>query len=198
MAKISNCWWVIPGSAEAYMEIQKFLKLPATKTTPASQQHQMQRHESLDETDAIRMRDVSIARVPGGRPLLSNVNLTISQGATAILTGSPEAGKSMLLNAIGGRNAVTQGEVAVSSQHFGYCGQSNWLQSRSVKDNIVGPTPFNASRYSITKTACLLNGEISLLPGADNCIIGSHGTVINHALQQRIVCCSQPPYRFDC
>ncbi|CEJ81430.1 hypothetical protein VHEMI01553 [[Torrubiella] hemipterigena] len=188
MAKITHYWWKIPTSTESYTKIEKFLKLPAKKVTEQAQQSETQQQPQLQlgETQGVQMQDVSIAPGPGGRPLLSNVNISVPTGATAIITGSPGTGKSVLLNAIAGRMSITHGRISVSGRHLGYCGQNNWLQSRSVKENIIGPTPFNERRYSLAKSVCLLTEEISLLSGADDCIIGPHGTVLNHALQQRI------------
>lgn len=183
MAKISHYWWKIPVTTDAYTKIEKLLKLPAKKVTQQVQQPQSQ----LGEIQGVQIQDVSVAPCPGGRPLLSNVNINIPTGATAIITGASGTGKSVLLNAIAGRMAVTHGRISVSGPHLGYCGQNNWLQSRSVKDNIIGPTPFNERRYNLAKSVCLLTEEISLLPGADECIIGPRGAVLNHAFQQRIV-----------
>lgn len=70
---------------------------------------------------------------------------------------------------------------------IGYSSQTPWLQSGSIKDNIIGCNTFDEAWYSSVKEACILSEEIALLPSADTCVIDWDRRDINHALQQRIV-----------
>lgn len=60
----------------------------------------------------LRLREVSFAVRPGGKPLLKDVNLAIEAGGRTIVLGANGAGKSLMLRVCHGLIAPTKGEVA--------------------------------------------------------------------------------------
>ena len=66
---------------------------------------------------------------------------------------------------------LLQGRREVPSGVIGYCSQTPWLQSTTIRENILFSSPYNEARYQKVLDSCELlpdvgsfkNGDLSLL-----------------------------------
>ncbi|DAZ94668.1 TPA: hypothetical protein N0F65_000948, partial [Lagenidium giganteum] len=120
-------------------------------------------------------------------PLLQNVTFSVQPGELVLIHGSAGAGKSMLLHAITG-SAHTQGgwrRVAPGTT-IAYCAQEHWLQTKTIRDNIVFGLPFDESKYMTVVAACSLLHDLRALPGGDQTVVGPLGAAVSGGQRARI------------
>ncbi|KAL6233931.1 hypothetical protein BDW75DRAFT_231562 [Aspergillus navahoensis] len=123
-------------------------------------------------------------------PVLHEINLTINRGITMII-GPIGSGKSTLLESILGETLVASGHIEqISSGSIAYCSQTPWLQSQSIKANIIGASPIDETWYRTVISACGLEKDLSRLPRGDASAVGSSGLMLSGGQKQRIVCAS--------
>lgn len=87
--------------------------------------------------------------------VLEDVTLSFPIGLTVIY-GEVAAGKTALLQALLGELDKTAGELTRPDQVVGYCAQTPWLQSMSIRDNILFSEPYQETRYKQVLEACAL------------------------------------------
>ncbi|KAL3428844.1 hypothetical protein BDV09DRAFT_190632 [Aspergillus tetrazonus] len=120
-------------------------------------------------------------------PVLREISLTINHGITMI-TGPIGSGKSTLLESILGETLVTSGHAdRVYRGSVAYCSQTPWLQSQSIKTNIVGGSPPDETWYRTVISACGLEKDVSRLPRGDATAVGNNGMTLSGGQKQRIV-----------
>jgi ABC-type multidrug transport system fused ATPase/permease subunit len=120
--------------------------------------------------------------------VLRNVNTRISKSSLTIVVGPVGSGKSTLCKALLGEIPFSGGSVVSNSgfTHVGYCDQSAFLSNGSVKDNIIGFSPFNSERYSEVINATALNIDLGMLPQGDGTNVGSDGITLSGGQKQRV------------
>lgn len=138
--------------------------------------------------NVVQFRNATVHAETGGISLLKNVTLDVRRKSLTLVTGGPNSGKSILLRTILGRTIVESGSVHVLDSSVGYCSQHEWLQSRSIQDNIVGPGVFHQAWYDTVKEICVIEKEIARLPHTDNTIINQEQYILGSAFRQRLVC----------
>jgi ABC-type bacteriocin/lantibiotic exporter with double-glycine peptidase domain len=69
-------------------------------------------------------------------PVLKHLNLAFSPGLT-LVTGKVGAGKTALLQCLLGELDQVEGSKSLANEAIGYCSQTPWLQSMSIRDNIL-------------------------------------------------------------
>ncbi|KAL4985081.1 hypothetical protein BDW68DRAFT_189949 [Aspergillus falconensis] len=119
-------------------------------------------------------------------PVLHEINLTIRRGITMII-GPIGSGKSTLLESILGETLVTSGHTErISPGPVAYCSQTPWLQSQSIKANIIGASPIDEAWYRTVISACGLEKDLSQLPRGDATEAGNSGMTLSGGQKQRI------------
>ncbi|AES76690.2 ABC transporter-like family-protein [Medicago truncatula] len=118
-------------------------------------------------------------------PTLTDVNLEIKRGQKIAVCGPVGAGKSSLLYAILGEIPNIQGTVNVGGT-LAYVSQSSWIQSGTVRDNILFGKPMNKARYENAIKACALDEDINDLSHGDLTEIGQRGINLSGGQKQRI------------
>ncbi|KAL4977122.1 hypothetical protein BDW66DRAFT_166044 [Aspergillus desertorum] len=119
-------------------------------------------------------------------PVLREINLTISHGITMII-GPVGSGKSTLLESILDETLVTSGHAdRISFGSVAYCSQTAWLQSKSIKANIIGASPIDERWYRTVISACGLEKDLSRLPRGDSTAVGNSGIRLSGGQKQRI------------
>ncbi|KAG7097474.1 hypothetical protein E1B28_004817 [Marasmius oreades] len=117
---------------------------------------------------------------------LRNINLSIPRGQLCAIVGPIGAGKSSLLQGLVGEMHKAQGEV-VFGERVGYCPQSAWIQSTTIRDNITFGQHFDEEKYwKVVQAACLLPDLEMLTPGGDLTEIGEKGISLSGGQKQRI------------
>ncbi|TMW56006.1 hypothetical protein Poli38472_008654 [Pythium oligandrum] len=118
--------------------------------------------------------------------LLNFVNLRIRRGEFIIAHGKVGSGKSVLLAAIAGLQPQSHGARVVRGS-IAYCSQSPWIQSTSLRENILFGRPFDEVRYWNVLEACELLHDIKVLPHGDMTLVGSRSYVrLSSGQQSRI------------
>ncbi|KAL0070194.1 hypothetical protein AAF712_002684 [Marasmius tenuissimus] len=117
---------------------------------------------------------------------LKNVNLSVPRGQLCAIVGPIGAGKSSLLQGLVGEMHKTRGEV-VFGESVGYCPQTSWIQSATIRDNITFGQPFDEEKYwKVVEAACLLPDFEMLTPDGDLTEVGEKGISLSGGQKQRI------------
>ncbi|XP_058743551.1 ABC transporter C family member 8-like [Vicia villosa] len=118
-------------------------------------------------------------------PTLVDVNLEIKWRHKIAVCGPVGAGKSSLLYAILGEIPKISGTVNVGGT-LAYVSQSAWIQSGTVRDNILFGKPMDKTRYEKAIKACALDKDINDFSHGDLTEIGQRGINMSGGQKQRI------------
>ncbi|KEH18322.1 ABC transporter-like family-protein [Medicago truncatula] len=116
---------------------------------------------------------------------LKDVNLEIKWGQKIAVCGPVGAGKSSLLYAILGEIPKISGTVNVGSA-LAYVSQSSWIQSGTVRDNILFGKPMDKEKYENAIKVCALDKDIDDFSYGDLTEIGQRGINVSGGQKQRI------------
>ncbi|KAJ5220447.1 hypothetical protein N7468_009651 [Penicillium chermesinum] len=118
-------------------------------------------------------------------PVLKDVSIQIPTGLT-VVTGKVGAGKTALLQSFLGELDLISGQSKAPSEMIGYCSQSPWLQSMSIRDNILFSAPYQDERYKRTLEACALLPDLSQFKHGDLTFIGENGVGLSGGQKARV------------
>ncbi|KAI1777454.1 ABC multidrug transporter [Hypoxylon cercidicola] len=109
-------------------------------------------------------------------------------GTLTMVVGPIASGKSSLCKTLLGEIPYSKGMVTMTTQlpRVGYCDQTPFLSNGSIRDNIVGYSPFDAERYAEVIDATMLNVDFETLPQADKTNVGSNGITLSGGQKQRL------------
>ncbi|KAF5002170.1 hypothetical protein FGRMN_546 [Fusarium graminum] len=140
------------------------------------------------------------------RFVLRNLNVEFPTGELSIISGKTGTGKSLLLSAILGEADVLEGSVHVpqtvspaerrdAQAHLGdwilsgsvaYVGQTPWLESASLRDNILFGLPFVEERYNQVIEVCALKKDLEILTDGDKTELGANGINLSGGQKWRV------------
>lgn len=90
---------------------------------------------------------LSIADGWGGeRRTLRNINLSVKKGNLTAIVGSDSCGKTSIISAFLGEMEKSEGKVNVDGR-VAYVSQQAWIQSATLKDNILFGKAFDQQKY---------------------------------------------------
>ncbi|KAJ4290433.1 hypothetical protein N0V90_010649 [Kalmusia sp. IMI 367209] len=120
--------------------------------------------------------------------VLQNVNVKIPKSSLTIVIGPVGSGKSTFCKALLGETPFIEGSVATQNRlsRIGFCDQTAFLSNGSIRDNIVGFSPFEMERYMDVITATALDFDFATLPRGDRTNIGSDGITLSGGQKQRV------------
>ena len=121
---------------------------------------------------------------PGSHLVLHNITLEFPIGLTVIF-GKVAAGKTALLQSLLGELDKLEGEAHIPNL-IGYCAQTPWLQSMSIRDNILFSSPLDDIRYKQVIEACALNQDFASFPHGDLSNIGENGIGLSGGQKARV------------
>ncbi|KAI8628802.1 putative ABC multidrug transporter [Xylariaceae sp. FL1651] len=135
----------------------------------------------------ISIRNGSFGWSPG-QMVLNDINVNIRSAALTMIVGPIASGKSSFCKALLGEIPYSHGKLTIDSKssRVGYCDQIPFLSNGSIRDNIVGFSPFDAARYAEVIDATLLGTDFQTLPGGDSTSIGSNGITLSGGQKQRV------------
>ncbi|KAF3903751.1 hypothetical protein ABW21_db0209889 [Orbilia brochopaga] len=120
--------------------------------------------------------------------VLRDISLDILSNQVTIIVGPVGCGKSTLLQTLLGETTVHEGFVNLHSSldAVAYCAQTPWLVNRSIRDNIVGKSLFDADWYKEVVRCCALLEDLKLYNKNDRTFVGSKGVTLSGGQKQRI------------
>ncbi|KKY18897.1 putative abc transporter [Phaeomoniella chlamydospora] len=122
---------------------------------------------------------------PAGPPVLHDVTISFPPGLT-IVFGEVAAGKSALLQALLGELDRNAGELHRPTGMVGYCAQTPWLQSMSIRENILFGAPYDNQRYKAVIEACALANDLVNFKHGDLSNIGENGIGLSGGQRARV------------
>ncbi|KAF5982152.1 hypothetical protein FBULB1_4402 [Fusarium bulbicola] len=179
--------------------IQTYLNGPEMKNT-------------LSEGTDVAFEDASIAwpeddETPDeDRFILRGLNIRFPAGELSVISGKTGTGKSLLLSAILGETDVLEGSVCVPNTiapeerrdaqanlgdwiipgSIAYVGQTPWLESASLRDNILFGLPFVEERYNQVVDVCALKKDLQILTDGDKTELGANGINLSGGQKWRV------------
>jgi ABC-type multidrug transport system fused ATPase/permease subunit len=118
-------------------------------------------------------------------PVLRDINLKFEKGLT-VVCGKVGAGKTALLQALLGELDKLSGVSHIPNEMMGYCSQTPWLQSMSIRDNILFSSPYDEVRYKEVLDACALLQDLVEFKNGDLSFIGENGIGLSGGQKARV------------
>ncbi|KAF1946886.1 ABC bile acid transporter-like protein [Clathrospora elynae] len=131
------------------------------------------------------LHDTSFAWPGVDKNVLQDITLHFPPGLTVIY-GEVGAGKTALLQALLGELDTTAGGFTRPDQVVAYCAQTPWLQSMSIRDNILFSYPYEEDRYKQALEACALLPDMAELKHGDLSNIGENGIGLSGGQKARV------------
>lgn len=155
-------------------------------TRPSSEQIK-ERGQPSKNNDQIQLLKATL-EFPGiAMPLFKDVNISIPRGLTMIV-GAASTGKSQFVKMLLDEVSRTRGLLFIErGGTIAYCAQRVWLQSVSIKDNILGQNPYNQDRYNRVVTMCLLEDDFASLPDGGETAVNDNGSNLTASQQRKVV-----------
>ncbi|KAG8702705.1 hypothetical protein FRC09_004597 [Ceratobasidium sp. 395] len=116
---------------------------------------------------------------------LKDVNISLPRGQLCAIVGPVGSGKSSLLQGLIGEMRREKGSVTFGGS-VGYCPQSAWIQSTTVRENILFGREFDESRYWDAVRGACLQSDLDMLPSGDLTEVGEKGISLSGGQKQRI------------
>ncbi|PYH40847.1 putative ABC multidrug transporter [Aspergillus saccharolyticus JOP 1030-1] len=135
---------------------------------------------------AIELTGQSVCWGQSADPVLRDVYLQIPRGAITMIVGPIGSGKTTLIESILGETILVGGEVHRDTSSIAYCSQTAWLQSQTIRQNILGSNPMEVTWYATVIRACALEGDLGRLPRGDQTPVVSNGLTLSGGQKQRI------------
>ncbi|KAF1960533.1 ABC bile acid transporter-like protein [Byssothecium circinans] len=117
--------------------------------------------------------------------VLEDITLSFPLGLTVIY-GEVASGKTALLQALLGELDKTAGDFIRPEKVIGYCSQTPWLQSMSIRDNILFSYPYEEARYRQVLDACALLPDMAEFKHGDLSNIGENGIGLSGGQKARV------------
>ncbi|KAI5077532.1 hypothetical protein GOP47_0007922 [Adiantum capillus-veneris] len=142
--------------------------------------------ETITSDYVIRVDGASLRWHPEDpQPTLRALDVVIKRGEKVAVCGSVGAGKTSLLLALLGEMARSSGTVRICGR-LAYVSQGAWIQSMSVRDNILFGELMEGPRYKRVVRACALEEDMKCFSHGDLTEIGERGTNLSGGQKQRI------------
>ncbi|XVF53472.1 hypothetical protein PTKIN_Ptkin05aG0101800 [Pterospermum kingtungense] len=116
---------------------------------------------------------------------LRNITLEVRMGEKVAVCGEVGSGKSTLLAAILGEVPNVQGSIQVFGK-VAYVSQTAWIQTGTIKENILFGSAMARQRYEETLERCSLVKDLELFPFGDQTEIGERGVSLSGRQKRRI------------
>ncbi|CAI7641157.1 unnamed protein product [Penicillium discolor] len=156
--------------------IEDFMSEPDKENLPS---------EPLSNDTPLSMQSCSFAWPGKASPVLIDIDVTIPKGLT-VVTGKVGAGKTAFLQALLGELDRLSGSVHIPNEMVGYCAQTPWLQSMSIRDNILFSAPYHDQRYKRTLEACALLPDLAQFKHGDLSFVGENGIGLSGGQKARV------------
>lgn len=165
----------------AFSRILNFLEAPELESA-----HVRQKVNKVDLDYNILIESASLSWEENlVKPTLRKINLRARLGEKIAICGEVGSGKSTLLAGILGEVPIIEGTLQVYGS-IAYVSQSAWIQTGSIRDNILFGSAMDDQRYQETIEKCSLMKDLELLTYGDLTEIGERGVNLSGGQKQRI------------
>ncbi|KAH7102640.1 hypothetical protein BKA62DRAFT_699295 [Auriculariales sp. MPI-PUGE-AT-0066] len=129
---------------------------------------------------------------------LRGINVVFPRGQLSVVTGPTGSGKSSLLSALLGEMDCLAGTVMLPKmghhvnsetglvEGISLCSQHPWLESKTIKENILFGSLYDEERYNAVLDACALTPDLQQMEGGDSTEIGDKGIVLSGGQKARV------------
>ncbi|KNA16334.1 hypothetical protein SOVF_090020 [Spinacia oleracea] len=178
---------LIPDVAGAYIQASVSLDriIRFLDATELQNQHIQEMKRGKELQMSIDIRSTGISWDCSLKPTLRNLNLLVKHGEKVAICGEVGAGKSTLLAAILGEVPNINGTVQVNGK-LAYVSQTAWIQTGTIRENILFGSSMDHQRYQDTLERCSLVKDIGMLPFGDLTVIGERGVNLSGGQKQRV------------
>lgn len=118
---------------------------------------------------------------------LKDVKVHIEFGKITAVVGPVGSGKTTFLESILGETFSATGVAKRALPPTAYCAQEAWLENGSIRESIIGISPYDRQWFGVVKSACGLLPDLEDLERGDQTKIGSKGLNLSGGQKQRIV-----------
>lgn len=136
-------------------------------------------------TAQLQLNDASFAWPGTSSHVLQHLDVKFPPGLT-IITGKVGAGKTAMLQAVLGELDLKDGQLVCPEGSISYCAQIPWLESKSIRDNILFTSPYDEARYQEVIYECALTTDLATFQGGDLTEIGENGIGLSGGQKARV------------
>ncbi|XP_054779355.1 ABC transporter C family member 10 [Prosopis cineraria] len=172
---------VVIQAKVAFARIVKFLEAPELQSVSVRKKCSS---GSLNGSIYIKSADFSWED-NDSKPTLRNINLEVKPRQKVAICGEVGSGKSTLLAAILVEVPITHGTIEVHGK-FAYVSQTAWIQTGTLRENILFGSAMDPQRYQETLERSSLVKDLQLFPYGDLTEIGERGVNLSGGQKQRI------------
>ncbi|KAG0313169.1 hypothetical protein BGZ99_009032 [Dissophora globulifera] len=134
---------------------------------------------------AIVVKDASYSWYKDSAPVISNINLAMTQDCLLSIVGRVGTGKSSLIAALCGDLERISGEIRVRGS-VAFVPQQAWIMNDTLRANILFGNAYDPVFYQKTVEACCLQQDFNMLLGGDMTEIGERGINLSGGQKARI------------
>ncbi|CRG87245.1 Multidrug resistance-associated protein 6 [Talaromyces islandicus] len=141
---------------------------------------------ATEQRELVKFSNYTVGWKQDSPPVLREMQLSIQRGDITMIVGPIGSGKSTLLESILGETLVVEGGMDNDFSCVAYCSQTPWLQSETIRQNIIGASAIDMEWYSTVVSACGLDKDLARLLEGDQTFLGNNGLTISGGQKQRI------------
>ncbi|EGX92245.1 ATP-binding cassette transporter, putative [Cordyceps militaris CM01] len=132
------------------------------------------------------VHQVSISATKTSGTIIPCSTFSIPRRKFTMVVGKTGCGKSTLLRGLLGEAIVTEGTISLERAFVAYCDEQVWIQNRSIRENLICASNYDARWYSHVLSACQLLSDIQSFPSGDQTIVGSDGLKLSGGQKARL------------
>ncbi|XP_058074069.1 ABC transporter C family member 8-like [Magnolia sinica] len=178
---------MLPEALSALIQVKVSLdRLNVFLVDDELKEEDVKRLPSENSNFSIRIHDGVFGWNPDAGPTtLKGLIMDISRGQKIAVCGPVGAGKSSLLYALLGEIPKISGSVEVYGS-IAYVSQTAWIQSGTIRDNILYGKLMDKKRYEKAIKVCALDKDINNFDHGDLTEIGQRGLNLSGGQKQRL------------
>ncbi|KAK3390752.1 hypothetical protein B0H63DRAFT_466399 [Podospora didyma] len=176
---------VLISARVSMQRIESFMKEPDKESSEGKEDEEEPVAAEPPGKLEIELQDASFSWPNCQNIVLNDVNMVCGPGLT-VVCGRVGIGKTALLQAILGELDQHGGKKTVPRETIGYCSQSPWLESMSIRQNILFASGYDKARFERVIDACCLRDDLNTFRFKDLTLIGENGVGLSGGQRARV------------